>query len=454
MLDNSFQKTIFHLTSLVTTWFPRGGAWFFDHTIPPILGNKLLVGHIFKKNIETVQMVPKFEKILVIPDIHIGDAVMMQGAVQAFRDFFPKARIDYATKKSAACLIEGNPAISNLYPLFTGETYPSESDVESIRKLVAENSYDLCFNCSPFFEDDRLFPKGQKILNFLTCAPQMVRNDIDRLNLNHFLFQSYMFVDKLLKETAGDPPLRKAFTGVPVVLSDDAFQKAQNLLTEKNVRQDKPIVLINPDTASPFTLIPFEHQVILLKRMLGMDAKVLFGTAFVHRELEKKILDALTADEQKKVVVVPRTLSLDGYAALVDFADVFISGDTGPLHIAAARKISRTGKAKFRNRTFVISVFGATPARMAGYDSTDPLFPPANQDAPSRTYVSESPCRNITCVNKMAKTCGKPRCFEKLDVENIIGDIQLHLEKWKRPLAKLPPPVHFEWPVGSTAGRN
>jgi ADP-heptose:LPS heptosyltransferase len=434
MLDNKLQKTLFHLTSVATTWFPRGGAWFFDHTIPPILGNKLLVKHIFQKNLRTVQAVPQFKKILVIPDIHIGDAVMMQGAVQAFRDYFPDARVDYVIKKSVACLIEGNPAISNLYPLFTGSVFPTENDVDSIKKLVAENHYDICFNCSPFFEDDHLFPPGQKILNFMTSAPQMARNDIDQVSLNHFAYQSYMFAERLLRKKTGAYPSR-AFPGVPVTLSDDAFQKAKDLLAQYKVGNDKPIVFINPDTASPYTLIPFEHQATLLKRMLEMGATVLFGTAFVHKDAEKKLLENLSEDEKKNVVVIPCSLPIDAYAALVDFADVFVSGDTGPLHIAAARKFSKTGNVKFRNKTFVISVFGATPARMSGYDSTNPLFPPANQDVISRTYVSQSPCRNITCVNKMAKTCEKVRCFEVLDVEGIVGDIKRHLEKSRTPAA-------------------
>ncbi len=434
MLDNKFQKILFHLTSVLTTWFPRGGAWFFDHTIPPILGNKLLVKQVFGKNLKIVRSVPQFKKILIIPDIHIGDAVMMQGAVQAFRDFFPDARIDYAIKKSVACLIDGNPAITNLYPLFTGSVFPTESDVEGIKKLVRENQYDLCFNCSPFFENSRLFPKGQKILNFMTSAPQLVRNDIDRVSLNHFLFQSYMFVEKLLRKTTGTYS-RKVFPGVPVCLSDEAFQKAKSLLGETGTMNGKPVVFLNPDTASPYTLIPFEHQAVLLKQILEMDATVLFGTAFVHKDVEKKLLENLSTDEKNKIITIPSTLPIDAYAALVDFADVFISGDTGPLHIAAARKFSRTGNMAFRNKTFVISVFGATPARMSGYDSADPLFPPANQDVQSRTYVSQSPCRNITCVNKMAKTCEKVRCFEVLDTGRIIADIKLFLEKSKSSVA-------------------
>jgi heptosyltransferase-2/heptosyltransferase-3 len=434
MLNNNFQKTLFHWTSLLTTWFPRGGAWFFNTTIPPILGNKLLVKSVFRKNLKTVQSVRQFKKILVIPDIHIGDAVMMQGAVQAFRDFFPDARIDYVVKKSVACLIEGNPAISNLYPFFTGTLFPTQSDVDSIKKLVAENHYDLCFNCSPFFEDSRLFPKGQKILNFLTGAPQLVRNDIEQKGINHFLFQCYQFVEDLLRKTVQSLPGMR-FPGVPVTLSDEAFEKAKALLKELSVPEGKSLVFLNPDTASPYTLIPFEYQLDLLKRLLEKDVAVLFGTAFVHKDIEKKLLENLSMEEKKKCVVIPTTLPIDAYAALVDFAEVFISGDTGPLHIAAARKYSRSGNIKFRNRTFVISVFGATPARMSGYDSTNPLFAPANQDVWSKTYVSESPCRNITCVNKMAKTCKKVRCFEVLDIGKIVGDIEQHLKSQKLSLS-------------------
>src|SRR5690349_12008385 len=106
MLDNKFQKFLFHLTSLLTTWFPRFGAWLFNTTLPPIIGNKWLVGYLDRKNLRILRSVKKFDRVLVIPDVHIGDAIMMQAAVTAFRDFFPNARIDYVVKKAVACLME------------------------------------------------------------------------------------------------------------------------------------------------------------------------------------------------------------------------------------------------------------------------------------------------------------------------------------------------------------
>jgi ADP-heptose:LPS heptosyltransferase len=432
-MENQIQKRLFHLTSEVTRLFPRGGAKFLDSLVLPVAGNPLLVSQIFKRNRKTLGRSP-FQKILVIPDIHIGDAVMMQAAVQAFRDFFPDARIDYVIKKSVVSLIEGNPAITNLYPRFTGTVFPTDEDVESVRKLVAENQYDLCLNCSPFFEDSSLFPKGQKILNFMTIAPQLVRNEIDQKGINHFLFQAYGFVEKLIASNFNIRSF-ETFRGVGVTLSDEAVEKAKNFLTLNAIPTEKPLVFLNPDTASPYTLIPLVYQTEILKKLVAMEAAVLLGTAFTHQGMEQRLLESLSDEERRKVYLVPSTLPIDAYAALIDETDVFISGDTGPLHIAAARKFSKSGHVEFRNKTFVISVFGATPARMSGYDSANPLFPPANQDARSRTYVSESPCRNITCVNKMAKTCKDVRCFEALNTDGIMGDVQDHLKTLREPAA-------------------
>jgi ADP-heptose:LPS heptosyltransferase len=428
MLDNKLQKFLFHLTSLLTTWFPRFGAWFFNTTLPPIVGNKFLVRYLDRKNLKALQKVEKFERILVIPDVHIGDAIMMQAAVTAFRDFFPNARIDYVVKKAVACILEGNPDVSNLYPVFTGAPLPNQSDIEHVKRIVAENHYDLCFNCSPFFEDGRLFPPGQKILNLMSVAPQMVRNDIEQKGNNHFLFQSYEFPRRLLEKLR---PVQRPdkFKGVPLTLADTAIDEAKAFLSSHGITGDGPILFFNPDTASQYTRIPFEKQVEFLKLLARLPGQILLGSAFTARGIEAQLIEKMTTQGKSKFTIVPTSMSLDGYSALIDFTDVFISGDTGPLHMAAARKVSKSGNYPFRNRTFVISIFGATPPRMSGYDSTHPLYPAANQDTLSKTYVSESLCRNITCVNKMAKTCKVVRCFEVLDIQTIFSDIQAYLNK-------------------------
>ncbi len=428
MLDNQISNTFFDFTSKLTTRFPRGGAWFFDHTLIPALGNPLTRHLTRRHTLNTLKSIKDFQRILVVSDIHIGDAILAAGGVAVFRDFFPNARIDYVVKKTVACLFEGNPDITNLYPVFTGGQFPNETDLDAVKKLAFENDYDLCLNCCPFIEDGKIFPRGQRVLNMaVQGAPKILMNLTGKTGTCHFMYSTYDLAGEFLPKITGKTSPRP-FKGIPVTLSDQAHSLALAFIKESKIPTDGHLFFLNPDTASPFNRIPFESQLVLLKGLLNLPGHVLLGSAFTAKDIEHQLVERLSESERARLTVVPKTLELDAYAALLDFSDIFISGDTGPLHIGAARKVSKTGNIKFRNKTYVVSVFGATNARMSGYDSTNPLFPPADQDSPSRCYVSESPCRNITCMNKMSKTCKAVRCFEFLDVEKILEDIRTHLK--------------------------
>src|ERR1700679_670780 len=86
-MGNKIPRFLFHLTSDLTAWFPRAGPRFLNGLVLPLLGHCWLVRTVYKKNSQVIQKLKRVRRILVIPDIHIGDAIMMQGAVQAFRDF-------------------------------------------------------------------------------------------------------------------------------------------------------------------------------------------------------------------------------------------------------------------------------------------------------------------------------------------------------------------------------
>jgi hypothetical protein len=212
------------------------------------------------------------------------------------------------------------------------------------------------------------------------------------------------------------------------------------------------VVFLNPDTASPFTRIPFEAQAELLRRLVkapfrgvpgsarpkalgesptgkGADksetaARVLLGEGHTDKGIGERLWLTLPLWLRDRVTLVPAAMPLATYSALIDWSDLFLSGDTGPLHIAAARKFDRGRHAPLRNRTRVFSVFGATPPRFSGYDSRQPGFLGSAQDRESRTYQSVSACRNLTCLHKMARECDAKGCFQGLDLDKILFDIR------------------------------
>ncbi|HEY5039643.1 MAG TPA: glycosyltransferase family 9 protein, partial [bacterium] len=358
---------------------------------------------------------------LVLSDVHLGDAIVLQGSVAALRELFPKAQIDYAVKRSMEKILEGNPLFSNVIPLFTESPLPGKKDLESAKKLLAEGGYDICFNFCPFFQDGEFFPQDEKVLHFVTHGPHLVFNQWAKKEPNHFHFQAYEFIHQLLARFRS-PDRPQSYRGPSIVLSDEAVEEAENFLEANHLKGPEPLLFLNPDTASPYTRVPSHYLAELLWGLSSLPGKVLLGASFSEPGAEQRLLNCLPSSFRTWVTVVPTSLSLPAYAALTDRADLFLSGDTGPLHVAAARKISKSGRHSFRNKTSVFCLFGATLAGFSGYASEDTLFCPAAQDAPSRVYVSESPCRNLTCLNKMYKTCKELRCFEFLDVEKILED--------------------------------
>jgi ADP-heptose:LPS heptosyltransferase len=420
-MNTRLQSLFFAGTSRLTDISPALGARLLDSTIRPVYGSRTLSAVFKLDNRRIMKRVKAFRRFLVIPDTHIGDAVMMQSSLMAVRDFFPDAEIDYVVNKVAAPLIEGIPDATRIIPVYSNGQFPSSTELETLREIIRKGQYDLCVNFCPFLEKKDLAEPSQSFVRFLNHAPTLLRNENDSAQINHFSHQSYQFVRSVLL-MAAQPVREDGFRGIRTTYSDEVIEYAGRFIREAGLSSRSPVIMFNPDSASKFNLMPFESQARLLG-LLAMEAAadttILLGAGHTEAGIGERLADSIPSQFRSKVSIIPRSMPLEVYSALIDFADVFVSGDTGPLHLGASRRYSRSGHYQFRNRTAVLSFFGATTPRMSGYDSFQPGYLPANQNAPSWCYQAGSPCRNITCLNKMFKTCKTVRCFEQVDVAGL-----------------------------------
>ena len=423
-----WRKYLFSMANSATDWFPNKGGPLLDSIIPYLLSNRMLLRKNFRKYLSRLLKVEKFEKIVVISDLNIGDAVNLQATVYALRDFFPKAEIDYVVSKKAACLLRGVAEISTLYPVLSGNAVPHDSDFQTLLQVFNAKDYDVIFNFCPYVHDKHLAMHAEKVISFAYLASTIIRNESKPDEINHIIFQAHQFIYRLFSVFAS-PAAKRSFRGVDIALSDEAISKAKEFFLRHKLDESSPIVFLNPDASSQYTRIPLASQIELLKSLAGSPrvAFILLGAGHSEKYIEQKIWRAIPFELRKKVIIVPATMPLDAYAALIDLVDVFITGDTGPLHIAASRKLGASDQRLLRNKTAVYSIFGATPARIYGYDSLRSGFFPTNQAAPAHTFRSDSPCRNITCVNKSEKHCTTIRCFHGLDVQRVVTDIESYL---------------------------
>jgi ADP-heptose:LPS heptosyltransferase len=420
---------LFALSSGVTDLFPKAGARLLDRAVTTVFGNRYYRDLLHRRNVQRLRYLREFSSILVIGDLNIGDAVNLQAAITALRDYFPEAEIDYTLNCFAKNLVQGNPEITRLWPVFTGACPPEREDFPRIEEIVALHRYSLILNFCPLFKESRLQREEDKVINYRELAAAVLSRQRSPTATGNIVYCSYRFVYDLFAAFLEQKRVH-CFRGTRVTLADRAVRQAIDLMKKAGLLYAaSPVIFLNPDASSPCTRIPVPRLIELIFLLAGTGRPLLLGASRAVPGLEGKLLATLPPRLRLRCTIVPPSVPLDAYAALIDFADVYISADTGPLHIAAARKYSASGNYRFRNRTAVVSVFGATPERIYGYDSSRPGYFAANQDAPSFACSSVSACRNITCINKMAKTCAEPRCFDGLDTGMIVDRIQAYLAK-------------------------
>jgi ADP-heptose:LPS heptosyltransferase len=113
-------------------------------------------------------------------------------------------------------------------------------------------------------------------------------------------------------------------------------------------------------------------QAELLRALLAIPHfdRVLVGPAYSFVGIPDELCAQVAGQPgYSKLVRLPQDIPIDTYAGLIDRANLFITADTAQMHMAAARRAVPGLDTGFRNRTAVLSVFGATHSRVYGYDS-------------------------------------------------------------------------------------
>lgn len=135
------------------------------------------------------------------------------------------------------------------------------------------------------------------------------------------------------------------------------------------------VLLVNADTSSPVTRPPTKLLVSGIGQALEDDPRIVVGIlpGYTCPQAHTSLYQQLTVTFGRRVqMVVPDTHPehLLDTVALIDQADIFVTGDTGLMHLAATKKITREGEGigpHARNHLSIISLWGGTRPGYWGY---------------------------------------------------------------------------------------
>jgi len=423
---NAFDAFVKHLTVISSRQISRG--------IERLALSRLLQAALERGETRALGRCRGTDRILFVSDVNIGDSVNMQRCVEALKENLPGSRIDYVCNRTAHPLVRHNPCIASAHPLFRYGMQPRPEDRARIANLIRETRYGLIVNTCSFLSRKDFPDAGCPVITNLRSVGRVLAS-LPTDGVSHYVYWLSEGVREMasrLRTGAAGTPLATAGFGVTCRLSEEVFARSAGFLKENGVSPEERVVFFNPDASNPYTFITRKLQIDLLRKLLALDGvdRVFLGHGFTFRGVERQLLTHVPDRFRRRVVVMPETLPIDVYAALVDRCDLFVTGDTGPMHIAAARKVCVNPALSFRNRTALVALFGGTASKIYGYDSGTPGFLPSRQAAPAVRIDTPAACKHLACtVQRVVRTCPQNRCFENTNADQIVRHAQRALSR-------------------------
>lgn len=343
----------------------------------------------------------KPDNILVIRLSSLGDVLMSIPAVKAIGDHFPEARITWLAEGSVADFLVYQRFIHRViaFPrkalvqgLKKGRILEAKREMSRFLDILRDTDYDIVIDFhgiakSVFFS---LVARGTHRIGF----GRMFAKEMSHL----FYGKTIEGADKKMHKVDRNMLMAQhlGFAGpVPVVhldVPDDAEAYVDQFI--QSIDGPRPFIVVNPFSSkgTEFKRWPVERYAELISRITrGLDALtvILWGP---DEEREARKLRDMTPGTA--VLACPTTVPQ--LFALIRRAVLYIGGDTGVMHLAAAA------------HTPVVAIFGPTDVRING-----PYGP--DHKVVRRDVVICSPCKN--------KKCDERRCLTGIAVDEIFEQV-------------------------------
>ncbi|OGQ99988.1 MAG: hypothetical protein A2505_05590 [Deltaproteobacteria bacterium RIFOXYD12_FULL_55_16] len=174
-----------------------------------------------------------------------------------------------------------------------------------------------------------------------------------------------------------------------IKIDECQMRYADNLLREKGIGESDFVVGINPNAFKQSCQWGVEKFISLIKKILEKyKAKIVVIGSEGDRALVEKVIKEVNSDD-----CIPLTgLGLMQLSAVISKFHIFITNDTGPMHLAAAVK------------TPVVAIIGIAPKRYA-------------------PYIAEDRKRVLCVDNLLCRPCSKVYCKKKLCLDSITVDM-------------------------------
>lgn len=313
----------------------------------------------------------------------IGEFLFVTPVFKVIKQAFPEAALEALVSAPVHPICKYNPYIDKIITLDkTGKQAGILEHIKLIGKLRNEH-YDLVINLNPSERASLIaaFSGGKKICGFaargfkLFFNPYVVRD------------RSIHSADSYLK-ALGELGIPNSTENTLEMIYDQISEQNANRMWLENNLQNQIVVGIHPGANWPSKRWSPEYMAMLSDKLQEVGVK----TVFFGGKADIEIVEKVIAQCKVKPVIFTGKLDLLELAAMIKKCAVFVSADSGPMHIAAAQQVP------------VVALFGPTnPKRYVPYH------------VPHKILQPDSDC--IMCGDGKCKL--EKSCMENISPEKV-----------------------------------
>ncbi|OGW05814.1 MAG: lipopolysaccharide heptosyltransferase II [Nitrospinae bacterium RIFCSPLOWO2_02_FULL_39_110] len=345
--------------------------------------------------------IKKIKKILIRCPNWIGDVMLSLPAISVVREVFPSINISALIKSSLSPLIEGNPDINEIIS-FSPETMSVYERLKFYRGLKDKN-FDSAILLTNSFESalsvylggikNRIGYNSDMRRIFLTESIPVPSRKYPRVHQADF----YLTLIKAISEARSQKPEARS-KNVSFYIPEDIQNSIDKFWEEKGLSIKSPVIGMNIGAfyGSAKRWLPERFAEVgdtIYEKLRG--EVIIFGS-----QEEKAVENEIRGKMRYNPISMVGKTTMKSLAAMIKRCHLFITNDSGPMHIAAA-----VG-------TPIVAIFGSTDP-----SETSPL---CSNYKIVRKPVDCSPCWKRECPTDH-------KCMKLIEVSDVMDAVKAML---------------------------
>jgi ADP-heptose:LPS heptosyltransferase len=299
-----------------------------------------LMALVFTRHIVRKQLNTMFKKIAVLRANAIGDFVFTLPALQSLRVAFPDAEIVLLGKEMHKRLLANRKSPIDrvvVIPPYPGVGYPADGPadhtiLDSFFAAMRSENFDVAIQMHGGGKYSNRF------VNSLGASFTIGSKTQDAEDLDQSIPYTTYF-----NETVRYLEIVSLINVLPVSIAPELQVTREDLHAAEQAIpkwRERPLVVIQPGATDPRRWWPAHKFAVVAGELINKGYQVCFNGVEQERHLIDNIISSMRGTRAKNLA---GELSLSALIGLLSKADLLISNDTGPLHLAHALKTPAVG---------------------------------------------------------------------------------------------------------------